>query len=98
MAKLILNSDTAAGQLEELKRELSHCEIVVEAVPEAKPETFESGKWKYRLSEEGGAVLEGYTEKPRGKLQIPAELDGHAVTGIGDRAFISSDLKSITRT
>jgi len=95
LSTLYLDPDTDTGQLKELKSELKNCEIILEAVQEEKPETFESGSWKYYLLE-GGAVLAGYTEKPGGKLQVPEELDGHRVTRIGERAFYESALKSVT--
>lgn len=48
--------------------------------------------WTYDL-EDGGAVITGYptvsgwSEMPIGTLPVPAVLDGHPVTAIGDRAF-----------
>ena len=49
-----------------------------------------SGQWKYVL-EDGGATITGCVEKPSGELIIPGELDGHAVTGVGNEAFASSN-------
>ena len=48
--------------------------------------TDASGQWKYLL-EDGGATITGYVEEPTGDLEIPSELDGYPVTGIGDGAF-----------
>jgi hypothetical protein len=48
--------------------------------------TDASGQWKYIL-EDGGATITGYVEEPRGELVIPSEVDGYAVTGIGESAF-----------
>ena len=43
------------------------------------------------------AVITGTARKARGDLAIPAELDGHPVTSIGERAFFCcSDLTSVT--
>jgi len=55
-----------------------------------------SGQWKY-VVEDGGATITGYVAEPSGDLVIPSELDGCAVTGIGDSAFRwCEDLTSVT--
>ncbi|MCL1796105.1 MAG: leucine-rich repeat domain-containing protein [Clostridia bacterium] len=48
--------------------------------------TDASEKWYYVLRD-GGVTITGYVEEPIGDLDIPSELDGHPVTGIGDGAF-----------
>ena len=60
--------------------------LFVLAPAEAAGETFTSGDFEYILLEDGTAQITDYTGAAEA-LEIPAELDGHAVTGIGDRAF-----------
>ena len=61
--------------------------------------TDAGGQWKY-VPEDGGATITGYVgeyptgyieDNPHGYLALPAELDGHRVTGIGAYAFHSDD-------
>ncbi len=49
-------------------------------------ETHECGDYAYRLLEDGSAEIISYTGAAL-ELEIPGELDGHAVTSIGDFAF-----------
>ena len=39
------------------------------------------------LPEDGSATITGYTEEPSSHLEIPSELDGYVVIGIGDSVF-----------
>ena len=53
----------------------------------AAPETYTSADgYTYILKEDGSAEITGYTGGEKA-LAIPADLDGHAVTSIGTRAF-----------
>ena len=62
----------------------------------AERETFVSGNYQYTLFDDGMAEITKYTGKET-ELMVPAELDGHAVTSIGNRAFYEcSNLTSIT--
>ena len=45
-----------------------------------------SGDFEYTLSEDGTAVITSYFGNDT-VLNIPEELDGHSVSGIGDEAF-----------
>ena len=59
-------------------------------------ETLISGDWEYRLLEDGTAEITEYDGSDK-TLEIPSDLDGHAVTSIGDHAFFFCDsLTSIT--
>ena len=51
-------------------------------------ETFysEDFQYQYILLEDGTAEITGYSGFAE-SLTVPAEIDGHTVTGIGDRAF-----------
>ena len=55
----------------------------------AEAETITSGNLKYELDENGNATLTGYVEKPTGELIIPAEVEGHLVTALGNKVFSS---------
>ena len=60
------------------------------------PEVFFSGGFEYILLLDGTAQITWYSGSG-GALRIPAELDGHAVTGIGEYAFSGCDsLRSVT--
>jgi len=52
--------------------------------------TDASGQWKYVVRNDG-AVITKYVVEPCGDLVIPNELDGYAVSGIGDWAFVFWD-------
>ena len=63
---------------------------------ENKPEEFTSGDYQYILLEDGTAEIKKYSGKAE-TLEIPDQLDGHRVTGIGDDAFsYRSSLTSVT--
>ena len=49
-------------------------------------QTYTSGDYKYSLDENDNAVITKYNGSGT-ELCIPDDLDGHRVTGIGDRAF-----------
>ena len=49
-----------------------------------------SRNFAYDILADGTVTITGYTGSAS-KLQIPAELDGHPVTGIGDAAFVDCD-------
>ena len=51
-------------------------------------EIFTSGKYKYALLDDGSAEITQYTGTGE-ELILPASLDGHAVTAIGEEAFFS---------
>jgi len=58
--------------------------------------TDSSGQWRYVL-EDGDVTITGYVVGPEGDLLIPSELDGYAVTGIGDLTFFyCRSLTSVT--
>ena len=55
-----------------------------------------NGQWRYVL-ENGAATITGYVAEPEGDLSIPAELDGYAVTALGENAFADcAELVSVT--
>ncbi|MBR6499173.1 MAG: leucine-rich repeat domain-containing protein, partial [Clostridia bacterium] len=59
-------------------------------------ETLTSGDYQYRLLDDGTAEITEYDGSDK-TLEIPSDLDGHAVTSIGDHAFFFCDsLTSIT--
>lgn len=59
-------------------------------------ETMKSGDYEYRLLDDGMVEITRYYGKDK-SLDVPAELDGRSVTGIGDDAvFLSSSLASVT--
>ena len=54
-------------------------------------EIFTSGDgcWQYYLREEDDkAVIMGTVEEPGETVTIPAEIDGHKVAAVGERAFL----------
>ena len=53
---------------------------------EKKPEVFTSGDYKYTILEDGTAEIKKYSGTSK-ELEIPASLDGIAVTSIGVSAF-----------
>ncbi len=63
---------------------------------EAPEEKFQGGDYQYVLPEDGGAKITAYLGEAT-ELSVPAELDGHPVTAIGDRAFYwNQSLKEIS--
>ena len=62
-------------------------------------EIFTSGYgcWQYYLREEDGkAVITGTVEEPGETVTIPAEIDGHKVAAVGERAFLfCSSIKKV---
>ncbi|MBR3525783.1 MAG: leucine-rich repeat protein [Lachnospiraceae bacterium] len=72
-------------------------EYVVEtAITEQPGIPDQSGEWRYELSEDGKAAITAY-EGSEDVLSIPAEIDGHPVTGIGPSAFYNCrDLKKVS--
>ena len=50
------------------------------------PEKFVSGDYSCILLEDGTAEITGYSGFAE-SLTVPAEIDGHSVTGIGDSTF-----------
>ena len=62
-------------------------------------EIFTSGDgcWQYYLREEDGkAVITGTVEEPGETVTIPAEIDGHKVAAVGERAFLfCSSIKKV---
>lgn len=48
-----------------------------------------SGSWSYNVNAAGEAEITGYTGSAA-DIEIPAELDGHPVTGIGALAFYNN--------
>ena len=66
------------------------------AAEEAEPETFTSGDYRYILLGDGTAEITKYNGEAE-TLEIPAMLDGHPVTSIGNNAFNwRSSLTSVT--
>ena len=64
----------------------------------AEEEPLTCGDFTYRLSDDGGAVLTGYTG-PEGEVIIPNELDGHPVTGVeGNPLYSSRDRRILNCT
>ena len=53
---------------------------------ESEPEVHESGEYQYVILEDGTAEITMYTGKEE-ELNVPDELDGIQVTGIGNNAF-----------
>ena len=62
-------------------------EYTVETEVTQRPGTPDkSGEWRYVLTKEETAVITGY-EGGKASLDIPSEIDGYPVTGIGPSAF-----------
>lgn len=60
------------------------------------PIVYTSGEWEYVLLEDGTAEIADYHGETE-ELTIPAEIDGYAVTAIGDNAIsYTSSLTSVT--
>ncbi len=67
--------------------------LPITALPAA---ALTSGEYRYSVGDDGGAVITGYTGSG-GNVAIPDTLDGHAVIGIGESAFMDcSGLSSVT--
>ncbi|WP_099203890.1 leucine-rich repeat domain-containing protein [Scatolibacter rhodanostii] len=67
---------------------------------ESKPESSEektlvSGDFNYRLLEDGTVEIAYYTGSNK-DVSIPSEIDGKAVTSIGDSAFYNQQLTNVT--
>ena len=63
---------------------------------ENKPEEFTSGDYQYILLEDGTAEIKKYSGNAE-TLEIPDQMDGHRVTGIGQDAFFwCNSLTSVT--
>ena len=59
-------------------------------------ETMKSGDYEYRVLDDGTAEITDYFGQAE-TLEVPAELDGRSVTGIGIFAFsLCTSLSSIT--
>lgn len=58
------------------------------AAEEKEPEVYTSGDWEYILLEDGTAEIKEYCNKEIETVEIPEELDGKRVTGIGNDAFV----------
>lgn len=61
----------------------------------AEQETLVSGDYSYVLLEDGSACITKFAGQAE-FLTVPAELDGHAVTAIGENAFYGCNAKSVT--
>lgn len=64
------------------------------AFAEETPEVFSAGDYEYILSEEDTAIITKYSGSEE-ELIIPEELDGYAVTGIGEAAFYEGKMTSV---
>lgn len=53
-------------------------------------EVYMSGAYQYAVQEDGTAEIMGYYGEET-DLKLPAELDGHAVTAIGEKAFYQNN-------
>ncbi len=70
-----------------MKKQLSLLLTLVLALLALTPAAIaDAADYTYTVNEDGTATLTGYTGKDT-RLTLPAELDGHAVTAIGDEAF-----------
>ena len=63
------------------------CACWTGAVADEERKTFTSGDYEYALLDDGTVEIAGY-KGSADLLAIPAELDGKAVTSIGDYAFL----------
>lgn len=66
------------------------CACWTGAVADEERKTFTSGDYQYALLDDGTVEIAGY-KGSADLLAIPAELDGKAVTSIGDCAFFYCD-------
>lgn len=72
------------------------CACWTGAVADEERKTFTSGDYQYALLDDGTVEIAGY-KGSADLLAIPAELDGKAVTSIGDCAFyLCSSLTSVS--
>ena len=69
------------------------CSMALSALAEDEAvDALVCGNFKYILMEDGTAEIVGWTGKDS-CVVIPAKLNGHAVTSIGEEAFANSDLQ-----
>ena len=59
----------------------------------AAPEMITSGNYEYYVSEETAVIANYFGDEE--SLEIPAQIDGYDVTGIGDGAFSYLEMKSV---
>lgn len=72
------------------------CGAVATAEETVETRSDSTGTYEYVLLEDGSAEITGYFGDAE-VLEIPAELDGHSVTSIGERAFFfCKNLTSVT--
>ena len=57
-------------------------------------ETLTSGDWDYRLLDDGTAEITKYNGEAK-TLEIPSEIDGYAVTSLGDGAFRNCGITAV---
>lgn len=77
------------AQVEDLQQQLDK----LSALPDTDGTQSEELTFRYRV-ENGGAVITGYSGSAK-LLTVPAELDGHPVTGVGERAFEGAEIAAI---
>lgn len=78
------------------KPETSGTETIPDYIPDIEPpEIFESGDYAYQINDDGFSVtIAGYTGN-EDEIEIPSEIDGYQVTGIGPEAFSYYKMKSL---
>ena len=78
------------------KPETSGTETIPDYIPDIEPpEIFESGDYAYQINDDGSSVtIAGYTGN-EDEIEIPSEIDGYQVTGIGPEAFSYYKMKSL---
>ena len=59
------------------------------------PEIFESGDYAYQINDDGSSVTIAEYKGDEDEIEIPSELDGYQVTGIGPEAFSYYKMKSL---
>ena len=60
--------------------------LILGALPGA-AESFTSGDYEYKLDDSGNAEITRYIGEANEMITVPASLDGHPVTAIGDGVF-----------
>lgn len=60
------------------------------------PECRVDAKILYTILEDGTIEITGISPSPEGELILPVRIDGYTVSCIGDSAFASTDLTSVT--